>query len=282
MDLMGRLVFLLLVCICLCGCALQASPGSVDSAAGMAVAGDERGDGPREPMEVVGVLSGLTVLSGEVVLAGDVLVPRGSTLRIVAGTTVRVRYDDSTKIDPEYLSSDTELLVRGTLEILGTDKDPVRFIPEGVPEGKPVAWAGILLDRAAPSVVEKAEISGAETGILCIGTSPLIRGNRILGCRYGVVAQRGSAPQVRENLIAGGEGGIFCWWDSNPQIRGNRITGNDEEGIFVDGDSRPSLVDNQVVNNAIGLACFKGAFPFDAAQFADNRENLRWLAGARP
>ncbi len=282
MDLMRCLAFLLLTCLGLAGCALQPHPASPESAAAPAVAGDDGVHGEPQPLELVGILSGLTVLSGDVVLAGDVLVPRGSTLRILAGTTLRIPYDDSTKIDPEYLSSETELLVRGTLEVLGTVKNPVRFIPEGAPEGNAVAWAGILLDRAETAVIEGAEISGAETGILCVGTSPLIRGNRIAGCRYGVVAQHGSSPQILDNQIHEGEGGIFCWWGSHPQIHRNRIAGNDEEGIFVDAGSHPSLVDNQVVDNAIGLACFKDAFPVDVAQFAGNRENLHWLEGVRP
>ncbi|BCR05345.1 hypothetical protein DESUT3_24140 [Desulfuromonas versatilis] len=269
----------LLLCVWFGGCAVSRAP----EPGGLAAPAAQSPAGPaREPLEAVGVLSGLTVWSGEVVLVGDVLVPRGSTLRILAGTTVRVRYDDSTKIDPEYLSSDTELLVRGALEIAGTDQEPVRFIPEGAPEGEAVAWAGVLLDRAEPSVIEGAEIARAETGILCIGTSPLVRGSRILGCRYGVVAQQGSSPQIRDNLIAEGEGGIFCWRGSSPQVQGNRVTGNDEEGIFADGDSRPALEGNRVSGNAIGLAAFQNAFPFDPGQFAGNREDLRWLRGGGP
>ena len=64
------------------------------------------------PREISGVVNGDMQLSGRVVLAGDMLVPVGSRLTIAAGTVVTVRPSAATKIDPEFLSSQTELLVR--------------------------------------------------------------------------------------------------------------------------------------------------------------------------
>ncbi len=99
--------------------------------------------------EVAGVLAGETVLSGEVLLTGDVLVPRGSTLVIKPGTLVRIRPSESTKIDPEYLSSSTEILVRGRLLAEGTASAPIAFLPETPGSAGEVSWAGIILDRPA-------------------------------------------------------------------------------------------------------------------------------------
>ncbi len=218
-------------------------------------------------------------------MGGDVLVPAGSSLEILPGTIIYVRYSESTKIDPEYLSSATELLIRGALRIAGTATAPVRFIPLGAPDSEPLAWAGILLDGAEAAVIEEVEITRAETGVLCVGASPVIRASRLTGCRYGIVAQHKSAPQILENHIEGGEGGIFCWWGSNPVIRGNRIAGNDEEGIYVDRTSFPAVDGNQVAGNGIGLAAFQDGADIEAAQFIGNRRDILWLAGdggARP
>ncbi len=231
------------------------------------------------PLEIAGVLSGETILSGEVLLVDDVLVPAGSRVVFRAGTTVRVRSAEGTQIDPEYLSSLTELLVRGTLVVQGTEESPVRFLPLTSPsEGEP-AWAGILLDRATESAVEGARIEGAETGILCIDSSPLLRGNRITGCRYGIIAQQKSSPRILDNRLEAGEGGIFCWRGSNPYLYGNRIAGNREEGVFVDASSRPWLDRNEVTGNAIGLALYPRDLPFDSTEVRGNGEDIRFLGG---
>lgn len=229
--------------------------------------------------EYAGVLNGVTVFSGEVVLADDVLVPAGSTLVIRSGTVVRVRSAEGTKIDPEYLSAATELLVRGTLRAEGTASAPIRFVPLSPPSGEEPAWAGIELDGAAESSVVSVEIEGAETGILCIGSSPLLEANRLRGCRYGMVLQKGSAAKVLGNRIEDGEGGIFCWLASAPYLKGNVVSGHDEEGIFVDGSSRPWLDRNSVTGNAIGLALYPRDLPYDPAGIRGNDEDVRFLGG---
>lgn len=234
---------------------------------------------PAAPATIAGVLSGETILSGEVVLAGDVLVPRGSTLIIRPGTTLRVRVAESTKIDPEYLSSSTELLVRGSLRIEGTSQQPVRFLPGPMPEGADVAWAGIILDGATDSRIAGARIERAETGILCIGASPEIRDCLLSGCRYGLALQR-SSPSVLDNCIENGEGGVFCWLASNPLLAGNRIAGHAEEGIFVDRSSRPRLGRNTVTGNAVGLALYARDLTGDWTALSGNGEDLRYLGGS--
>ncbi len=234
---------------------------------------------PTVPQEIGGQIQGRLVLSGQVVFTGDVLVPRGSSLVIEPGTEILVPFSESTKIDPEYLSSATELLIRGTLEIRGTARQPVRFIPQGVPAGEPVAWAGIILDSAETSRIEHAEITRAETGILCISSSALLRNNQILGCRYGIIAQRDSSPEIRGNRISGGEGGVFCWWNSHPLLAENQIAGNEEEGLFVDRASRPTLRGNRITGNGIGLAQYGAEISGGAGQFQGNRQDHRILAG---
>lgn len=235
---------------------------------------------PNDPAtlpQIAGVLTGDSVWSGEMVLAGDVLIPAGSALTIEAGTTLYVRPAENTKIDPEYLSPLTELLVRGTLRIAGTAEEPVRFLPLNSPAWEDIAWAGILLDGAAGGSIEGASIKNAETGILCITSSPLIMNSTLAGCRYGVVAQKGSAPRILGNEITDGEGGVFCWWGANPYLKDNLIADHEEEGVFVDRTSRPWLDRNEILRNAIGLALYPRDLPYDSTRFSDNGENVRFL-----
>lgn len=215
---------------------------------------------------------------GEVLMAGDILVPAGKTLTIDSGTTIYVTPTESTKIDPEWLSPDTELLVRGSLVIAGTAERPVRFLPTSLPEGAETAWAGIILDRTEAFRLAGVELALAESGILAIGASGVVENSTISRCRYGIVLQGDAAPVIRGNRVQDGEGGIFCWWGAHPRLLDNLIRNNEEEGLFIDGRSRPLLAGNRIVGNGIGIAAFNREFRGDEAQLADNTENLRPLA----
>lgn len=235
-------------------------------------------ENPPAVRELAGVLVGETVLSGEVLLTGDVLVPRGSTLVIKPGTRVRIRPSESTKIDPEYLSAATEILIRGTLRCAGSEEAPIRFEAGPPAAGEEVAWAGIIFDGGS-GIVAWSVIAAAENGILCIAASPEIHHNDIRQCRYGIVAQKGSAPKILDNILRDGEGGVFCWFGSHPYLLHNRIVDNAEEGVFVDGGSRPWLDRNTISGNAIGLALFSRDLPFDPTGIVNNGEDVRILGG---
>lgn len=226
--------------------------------------------------QVHGVLQGETILFGQVYLADDALVPKGATLVLRAGTTVYVRVAESTKIDPEYLSAATELLVRGILRIEGTTEAPVRFLPVSA-DTKEVLWSGITLDGASGSSISGLVLHQAESGIQCINSSPLIENSRFIGCRYGLIAMKQSSPQIRGNQLIRGEGGLFCWRQSHPLIENNLIQHNNEEGVFVDASSRPRLRNNRIEDNAIGLALYPRDLEMSADQFRGNGRDLVWL-----
>ncbi|NIQ12810.1 MAG: hypothetical protein GWO08_16530, partial [Gammaproteobacteria bacterium] len=206
--------------------------------------------------EYRGVYTGDLVWEGEVNMVADVLVLRGGSLKIRAGTRVNVYPAEGTKIDPEYLSSQTELLVRGRIDIQGTPDAPVRFVIVDKETTEQIAWAGITLDNSTESRIHHAQIERADIGIRCVRSSPEIVGNSIKDSRYGIIVQNESHPRITGNQLANGEGGIFCWHNSNPEIRENRIVGHDEEALFVDASSHPRLGYNLVSNNAIGLALY--------------------------
>jgi hypothetical protein len=229
------------------------------------------------PPEYSGAYSGHLVWSGTVTMSGDVLVLEGGTLTILAGTRVNVVPAQGTKIDPEYLSSQTELLVRGALDVQGTPVAPVRFVIMATSENEAIAWSGITLDNAAASRIHNAQLERADIAIRCVRSSPEIRGNRISRCRYGIVAQQQSHPEILANILRDGEGGIFCWRESNPYLLDNLIVDHDEEAVFIDAGSRPRLHRNTISGNAIGLALYHRDLSFDSVSLTDNVENVRWL-----
>ncbi len=262
MDLIGMFRPLLLGTLLLWGCA-----GTVTT--------PDRADIEKLPI-LAGVINGRVELGAEIYMPADVRVPAGSVLVLRPGTTVYVQTAESTKMDPEYLSSATELLVQGALRIEGTARRPVRFVPVAA-EGDAPGWSGITLVKAAESFIAGAIIEKAESGVLCIGSSPLIRDSVFSGCRYGIIAQKGSDPQILDNRLENGDAGIFCWLGSSPRIAGNRVVGNAEEGIFVDASSRPVIARNEVTGNALGLGIFSADLSYDASGITGNGENTRIL-----
>ena len=229
------------------------------------------------PAGYSGAYAANLVWEGTVTMSSDVLILPGATLIIRAGTRVNIVPAEGTKIDPEYLSSQTELLIRGGLDIQGTKDQPVRFVIMPGIDNEEFAWAGITLDNADESHIAHAEIERADIAIRCVTSSPEILGNRITSCRYGIVAQQQSHPKILNNILSNGEGGIFCWRGSNPYLLGNQIYGHDEEAVFVDADSRPWLDRNTISQNAVGLALYPRDLPYDSTMVTGNQEDVRWL-----
>ena len=202
--------------------------------------------------EIGGVVTGETVLLGEYLLVTDLLIPKGSRLVIRPGTIIRVRRAEMTKIDPEFLSSMTELLIRGSISIEGTAEKPVLIVPEKETSAADPAWAGIILDNVEASSIRNARISGAETGLLMINAEVELTYSRLEKNRYGAVIQSGQ-PLLNNNLISRGEAGLFIWNGATPSLSDNVIRQNAEEGLYIDRSSRPVLSGNRSEQNAIGL-----------------------------
>ncbi len=227
------------------------------------------------PTEISGVLTGETVLQGDYLLVSDLLIPKGSRLLIKPATSILVRRAEMTKIDPEFLSSMTELLIRGTVRIEGTAEAPVIIASEKNASPDDPGWAGLLLDNAEASSIRYAQIRGAETGLLMIDAEVELTDSQLEQNRYGVVIQSG-APLLERNRISHGEGGVFVWNGASPRLVDNTILENEEEGLFIDRSSRPTLNNNRSERNAIGLASTTLPTP-DALRLFENGKTWREL-----
>jgi parallel beta-helix repeat protein len=218
-----------------------------------------------------GYLQEDTVWHGKVLLDDDLIVPSGRTLTIRAGTVVFIRPSKSTKIEPEWLSSHTELQVRGTLRVEGTRSKPVYFLPAEEPVNGDAAWSGLLFDRGAQGHVSHAVISAAEAGVTLTDASPTIEDSRFERCRYGAVFQgEGSRSLVRGNRFEQGESGLFFWWGARPRLEDNVIASNEEEGLFIDETSAPEFRGNQVWNNGIGVVSIRSDFAAEEIELEGN------------
>lgn len=132
------------------------------------------------------VLTEDTLWQGELRMEEDVLVPAGVTLTIAAGTRVLVQPAENTKIDPEYLSHQTELLVRGRLLVKGGEEGRVAFLADGEPA--PSRWAGIVVD-GGETMLTGLDLQDAEAALTVVAGRAGLDSCRLSGNRYGLVAQ---------------------------------------------------------------------------------------------
>lgn len=133
------------------------------------------------------VLTADTVWQGPVHLTDDVLIPAGVTLTVKAGSVITASPADSTKIDPEYLSHQTEILVRGTLKVEGTPNALVTFSPDTTTTNDDTRWAGIIVDGGTVQA-KSTVINGAETGLYVLKGTATLTSALVENNHYGVIA----------------------------------------------------------------------------------------------
>ena len=177
--------------------------------------------------------------------------PRGRTLRILAGTRILVRPADTTKTEPEYLDNATELLVRGRILVEGTASRPVLFEPLPVAAGgeDDSRWGGITFD-GGEGEIRHARLTGAETGLTLLGSSPSISDLNISGVRQGIAVHRGSAPRLLRVTVAAEDGGVACWPGSSPVLEALDVRAGEHEGLFVAPDAAPRITGSSFAGNS--------------------------------
>ena len=124
-----------------------------------------------------------TVWAGEITLNEDVLILPGATLTIEPGTIIGVTPSESTKTEPQYLSSYTEITVRGVLKAVGTREMPVTFFLAKKDSEK--EWAGIIVD-AGKAELSWCKVSGAESGLTVFKGEARVTDSIFEKNRYGV------------------------------------------------------------------------------------------------
>lgn len=179
------------------------------------------------------VLTADTFWQGEVRLEEDVLVPAGVTLTVAAGTRIMAQPADNTKIDPEYLSHQTELLVRGRLLVNGNDSARVSFQAEG--EAATPGWAGIIVD-GGEVLLAGADLRNAEAALTVVAGKVDLAGCRLTGNRYGLVAQSEKAVvSVVASIIEKNDYGVMAFDGAVPILAAGSLARDNSKEDVVDG-----------------------------------------------
>lgn len=175
------------------------------------------------------VLTEDTQWHGIVELPEDILIPVGITLSVAPGTIVKVQPSENTRIDPEYMSHRTEILVRGTLLVNGAVEDRVVFSSSSVE--KKDYWAGIIVDEGQVSI-NHTDLSRAEAAVTVMSGSVMLDSSVISGNHYGLVNQGSkSALHLKQTIVEKNDYGILLLNDA-----------------FFDSDKESSIRDNSKNN----------------------------------
>ncbi len=175
------------------------------------------------------VLSSDTVWAGEVSLSEDILVPAGVTLTIMPGTTIRVAPSDSTKMEPEYMSTQTEITVRGKLSAEGTIGSPISFLlAEGDGEE---SWAGIIIDGGTVHL-KSCTIQGAETGVYALKGLLLVEDSVFRKNHYGLVAgSKETIAVIRNSLVTENDYGLLSLGGARTDTGGSIVRDNKKKDV---------------------------------------------------
>jgi hypothetical protein len=232
-------------------------------------------DGTNGVTEISGVISGDTTLSGTVKVIKDVYVKEGITLTIKPGTTVIMVKSESTKVEPYYLSSYTEIIVRGSIIAKGTKDQKISFIPEK--KGKEMKdYAGVILLKGGDSVFEHCSFEGAERAIYAIRTKVSVTNCDFNECFYAISA-KDSEVVVTGSTVKNCDKGIY-FHDSRGEVKNNEFYGCLEDALFINNKSTISVTDNLFKDNMIGVSTlvYKGRF-LESNKFENNKSDVRAL-----
>jgi len=175
------------------------------------------------------VITSDTTWSGEVTIDQDILIPEGVTLTIAPGTIIRVAAAESTKTDPEYISSMTEITVRGRLLADGKKEAPVTFNLSGDMSS---TWAGIIID-GGKAVMRSSVISDAETGIYLLKGALSLIDSHLTRNRYGLTIQgQDAAAEVRTTRIQQNDYGVFLLNGAKIDSTDNSVSENRKKDSY--------------------------------------------------
>ena len=167
-------------------------------------------------------------VSGEVAISEDLLIPEGVTLTFLPGTTVTIIPREGTRTDARFITTLTEISVRGTLSV---PEGPVVFQPEG--KTFRGSWAGIIMPASSSRVnLHGVKISGAKYGLLAIKGKAEIRDSSFSHNEIGIAVTPGAGVTEGSNTFDSNGTGTAAWFMESPMRDSkDRFSGNDEDAL---------------------------------------------------
>ncbi len=135
------------------------------------------------------------------------------------------------------------LIVKGELQIIGTDAEPVRFASLGDSN-----WKGIFLDQShTRNKIQHAQISDAEFGLRAADSTIFLQNCIFQNNVWGIVLEEGTAEISKSLIRTSGKTGIAAR-KAKLSVKNSVITENDSGGFILE-DSKVLIEQNNILNN---------------------------------
>jgi hypothetical protein len=185
-----------------------------------------------KPTVLPSIIAKDTVLSIEkspYMVNSALLVKPGAKLTMNAGTVVWFR--------------SLGLIVKGQLEILGTQDDPVRLSSIGA-----ASWKGVFLDRSSDNnKISYCNISGAEFGFRASKSDVSIQNCQFQDNVWGIVMEE-SSGEISGSLIRTSEKTGIAARKAHLLVKDSVITENSSGGFLLEG-CKAKIEQNNILNN---------------------------------
>ena len=135
------------------------------------------------------------------------------------------------------------MIVKGELQILGTEDNPVRLSSLGRS-----SWKGIFLDRSpSENIIRYCAISGAEFGFRASKSNVSIQNSQFQDNVWGIVMEESSA-EISGSLIRTSKKSGIAARQARILVKNSVITENSSGGFLLE-NSRAKIVQNNILNN---------------------------------
>ena len=220
------------------------------------------------------------------IVTKDIMIPKGSTLRIGPGVTVRFKADIANREGTNQF--DLEILVEGTLIIEGAPLDSV-YLTTDAPSPRWTDWQGIVLQgKDARADLKAVVISNCNEGVKCFQGSVTATGVTVTriylygfhfiqargelnnvyissvgnsgGTGIGINVDRQSEVMVKNSFVIGTQNGMAFIRSSGGTVENTMVSMCASRGMII-RNSSPEVLRSTITGNDYGLALSGGAKP---------------------
>ena len=166
-----------------------------------------------------------TTVSGKVTIAQDLLIPEGLTLTFLPGTQVTVVPSESTRTDSQFVTTQTEIVVRGSLIMDGTTV--------GTQNNSQGSWGGIIAATPDASItIKSSRVAGAQYGLMMLGGTARVTNSTFENNEVGIAAALGAWVELADNTFTGNSMATAAWHTANSlKSSTDTLTGNEDGAL---------------------------------------------------